>query len=129
MTKYALRKHCVYSLLGVTPLGLLFKIYSGPSRWWFNDYSAGLLYEIFWILFVFAILPRKKLINKIPAGVFIITCALEVLQLWHPKFLEMIRSSFIGSALIGTTFSWLDFPHYALGCFIGRQWLRWLIKV
>jgi hypothetical protein len=80
-------------------------------------------------LIVFAILHRKKFINKIPAWVFIITSALEVLQLWHPKFLEMIRSSFIGSALIGTTFSWLDFPHYAMGCFIGWQWLRWLEKM
>jgi len=80
-------------------------------------------------LTIFALLPRKKLINKIPLWVFIITCALEVLQLWHPKFLEMIRSSFIGSALIGTTFSWLDFPHYAIGCFIGWQWLRWLEKM
>jgi hypothetical protein len=51
------------------------------------------------------------------------------LQLWHPKSLETIRSSFIGSALIDTTFSWLDFPHYALGSFIGWQWLRWLEKL
>ena len=129
MTKSAIRKHCIYSLLAVTPIGLLFKIYQGPGRWWFNDYGAGLLYEIFWILIVFAISPGKKLANKIPVWVFIITCALEVLQLWHPKFLEMIRSSFIGSALIGTTFSWLDFPHYAMGCFIVWQWLRWLVKI
>jgi hypothetical protein len=129
MTKYAIRKYCIYSLLVVTPLGFLFKIYPGPGRLWFNDYGAGLLYEIFWILIVFAILLRKKFIIKIPVWVFIITSALEVLQLWHPKFLEMIRSSFIGSALIGTTFSWLDFSHYAMGCFIGWQWLRWLEKM
>jgi len=86
MTKYVIRKRCIYSLLAVTPLGLLFKIYPGKGRWWFNDYGAGLLYEIFWILIVFAIFPRKKLVNKIPVWVFIITCALEVLQLWHPKF-------------------------------------------
>ena len=124
-----IRKYCAYSLSAVTPLGFLFKIYSGPGRWWFNDYGAGLLYEIFWILIRFLIFPNEKSVHKIPLWVFIITCALEVLQLWHPKFLEMIRSSFIGSALIGTTFSWLDFPHYALGCFIGWQCLRWLVKV
>jgi hypothetical protein len=126
MTKYAIRKYCIYSLLVVTPLGFLFKLYPGTGRWWFNDYGAGLLYEIFWILIVFAILPRKKYINKIPIWVFLITCALEVLQLWHPEFLETIRSSFVGSALIGTTFSWLDFPHYAVGCFVTWLWLRWI---
>jgi hypothetical protein len=103
-----------------------FKLYSEPGRRWFNDFGAGLLYEIFWILIVFAIFPRIKLINKIPVWVFIITSALEVLQLWHPKFLEMIRSFFIGRALIGTTFSWWDFPHYAIGCYLGWLWLRWL---
>ena len=95
MSKNVICKYCIYSLLVVTPLGFLFKLYPGPGRWWFNDYGAGLLYEIFWILIVFAILHRKKFINKIPVWVFMITSALEVLQLWHPKFLEMIRSDTI----------------------------------
>jgi hypothetical protein len=72
------------------------------------------------------IFPKKKLVNKIPLWVFVITCALEVLQLWHPKFLETIRSYFIGAALIGTTFSWWDFPHYAIGCYLGWLWIIWL---
>jgi len=123
-----IRKYCVFSLLAVTPVGFGFKLYNGPAQWWFNDYGAGLLYEIFWILIVFAISPRKKLINKIPVGVFIITCALEILQLWNPFILQAIRFSFIGRALIGTTFAWWDFVHYAIGCFLGWLWLRWLVK-
>jgi hypothetical protein len=126
MSKYSIRKYCIYSLLAVVPLGFLFKFYSGPGRRWFNDFGAGLFYEIFWILIVFLILPKKKLVNKIPLWVFLITCALEVLQLWHPKFLEAIRSFFIGAALIGTTFSWWDFPHYAIGCYLGWLWIIWL---
>jgi hypothetical protein len=105
MAKYSIRRYCIYSLLAVVPLGFLFKSYSGPGHRWFNDFVAGLFYEIFWILLVFLILPKKKWVNKIPLWVFLITCALEVLQLWHPKFLEKIRSFFIGAALIGTTFS------------------------
>jgi hypothetical protein len=119
----------VFSLLAVTPLGFLFKIYSGPAQRWFNDYGAGLLYEIFWILVAFLIFPKEKFIRKITAWVFIVTCALEVLQLWDPWPLHLVRSYFIGRALIGTTFSWWDFPHYAIGCFLGFLWLRWLAKV
>jgi hypothetical protein len=126
MAKSSARRYCLYSLLAVVPLGFLFKFYSGPGRKWFNNFGAALLYEIFWILIVLLIVPKKNWVNKIPLWVFLITCALEKLQLWNPKFLETIRSSFIGAALIGTTFSWWDFPHYAIGCYLGWLWIRWL---
>ena len=113
-----------FSLLIVTPAGFLFKFYSGPAQWWFNNYGVGVLYEIFWILLIFFLAPRRGLINKVALWVFTVTCVLEFLQLWHPWFLEKIRSYFFGSALIGTTFAWWDFPHYVIGCFMG--W--WLMK-
>lgn len=56
------------------------------------------------------------------------TCILEFLQLWHPPFLELIRSYLIGRLLIGTSFSWWDFPHYLVGCLIGWWWLAKLEK-
>jgi hypothetical protein len=124
-----IRKYCVFSLLLVTPVGFGLKLYNGPAQWWFNNYGAGLLYEIFWILVIFFIFPSKKLIFKIPAWVFIITCVLEIMQLWNPFILDAVRSSFIGRALIGTTFAWWDFAHYAIGCFLGWLWLRWLVKL
>ena len=117
----------IISLLVVTPLGFAFKFYSGPGHLWFNNYGAGILYKIFWILLAFLFFPSKRSVNVIPALVFVITCILEFLQLWHPPFLEVIRSSFLGSALIGTTFVWWDFPHYVLGCLIGWIWLRFLL--
>jgi hypothetical protein len=58
--------------------------------------------------------------------VLLATCALEFLQLWHPPFLEYLRSSFIGRTVLGTSFAWLDFPYYVLGCWIGWLWMRWL---
>jgi len=124
MSRYLIRIYVACSLLVVTPLGFLSKFYSGPGRWWFNDYGAGVLYEIFWILVVFFFFPTKKSANRIPFWVFTITSALEILQLYNPWLLEKIRSFFLGRALIGTTFTWWDFPHYAFGCVIG--WL--LIK-
>jgi len=52
--------------------------------------------------------------NNVPFGMFA-----KCLQLWHPPFLELIRSTFWGRALIGTSFSWWDFPHYIFGSAIG----------
>jgi hypothetical protein len=128
MRLFSIQRKVVSSLLVVTPLGFLFKFYSGPGSWWFNDYGAGVLYEIFWILAAFLFFPSKHSVNVIPICVFIITCILELLQLWHPPFLEVIRSSFVGGALMGTTFVWWDFPHYVIGCLVGRSWIKFLLN-
>jgi hypothetical protein len=124
----SIRKYIVFALFVVTPAGFLFKFYSGPAKWWFNNYGAGLLYEVFWILVIFFFLPKKALTNKIPLWVFAITCALEILQMWDLWVLERIRSCFLGRALIGTSFSWRDFPHYAIGCLVGWLLINWIIK-
>ena len=118
------RSSIILSMLIIIPAGFLFKFYSGPLQNWFNNYFAGVLYEIFWCLVLLFIWTNKKYITKIAIGVFIITSLLEILQLWHPWILEQIRSTFIGKVLIGTTFSWWDFPHYILGCVIAWYWMR-----
>ena len=127
MIFYSFQKRVLLSLLIVTPLGFLFKFYPGPGNYWFNNYGAGLLYEVFWILSAFFFFHSKRSVYIVPFCVFLITCSLEFLQLWHPLFLEIIRSAFIGRALIGTTFVWWDFPHYVIGCLVGWMWIRILI--
>ncbi|MBA7683417.1 hypothetical protein ES703_91781 [subsurface metagenome] len=112
----------------VIPVGFCFKLYSGPGSWWYNNYGAGVLYEIFCILLAFLFFPSKRPANVIPVYVFVTTCILEFLQLWHPPFLQEFRSHFLGSALIGTTFVWWDFPHYVLGCLIGWGWIKFLLR-
>jgi len=124
-----IRKYLLFSLLLVTPAGFLSKFYSGPAQWWFNDYGAGVLYVIFWVLLVSFLLPDKRWAPKIPFWVFLITSALEMLQLWHPPPLEKLRSYFLGRALIGTSFTWWDFPHYAIGSLMGWAWTRWVRRL
>jgi hypothetical protein len=125
-TRRFARVWIILSLLLVTPLGFLCKLYAGPARNWVNNYAAGVLYEVFWCLALFFFWPRRARAARIAAGVFVVTSLLEVLQLWHPWLLEQIRATFVGRTLLGTTFSWWDFPHYLLGCVLG--WL-WMLKV
>jgi hypothetical protein len=106
------------ALLLVTPLGFATKFYSGPLHAWVHDSMGGVLYEVFWCLAAAVFFPRVN-IKKTAALIFTATCVLEILQLWHPPFLEAVRMTFIGRTLIGTSFSWLDFPHYLLGCLAG----------
>ena len=124
MSHFRARTYTILYLLVVTPLGFLFKFYTGPGRWWFNDYGVGVLYEIFWILVVFFFFPTKKAANRIPPWVLAITTLIKILQRYHPWYLEKIRLYFLGSVFIGTTFSWWDFLHYTIGCFIG-----WILAI
>ena len=112
------RRYLLVALAIVTPLGFGTKLYQGPWAGWVNDYAGGVFYEIFWILAILALRPSLRARN-VGAAVFVATCALEVLQRWKPPLLQALRSTFLGQALLGTTFVWWDFPYYALGCLIG----------
>jgi hypothetical protein len=105
-------------------LGFALKLDDGPGQDWVNNYAAGVLYEVFWCLVLFLVWPRPEYITRIAVGVFLVMSLLEVLQLWHPWLLERFRDTFLGKALIGTTFSWWDIPHYVVGCALGWLWMR-----
>lgn len=111
------RKYAIILLILLVPFGFCTKFYSGPLSEWVNDSLGGVLYVIFWCLVLFLFAPNTKPL-KIVLLVFIVTCAVEFLQLWKPAALESMRSNFLGRTLLGSSFSWLDFFHYAIGAFI-----------
>ncbi len=113
-----MRMRVLLLLLFVVPLGFATKFYTDGGHLWVNNYLGGFFYEIFWILVAFFIFPRSKPFH-IAFIVFLATCALEFLQLWHPPFLEWARSYFIGRTVLGNYFTWYDFPWYILGSLAG----------
>lgn len=115
------------SMLIIVSVGLYSKSYSGQAARWVNDSLGGVLYVIFWCLFAFLFLSNTNP-WKIATAVFVITCFLEFLQLWHPTFLEILRSNFVGRTILGTTFTWSDFPYYVMGSGIGWLWMKRLQK-
>jgi hypothetical protein len=121
------RLRIAFILAVLIPLGFYTKYYSGPGAIWVNQSAGGILYEIFWCLVIALIIPDVKPIN-VAVIVFTATSVLECLQLWHPVFLEMLRKPLIGRTLLGTTFSWLDFPHYAIGSALGGVIVKRLKK-
>lgn len=116
----------VLSLMAIIPIGLYSKFYRGWGQDWVNNSSGGIFYEIFWCLLFFFFFPAVQNVKRIPLGVFIATCTLEFLQLWHPPFLENLRSPLLGRLILGTTFAWSDFIYYVLGSLLGWLWLRTL---
>jgi hypothetical protein len=88
-----------------------------------NNSLGGVFYVLFWCLVVFWCLPQARP-QWITLTVLSVTCLLEGLQLWHPPFLEWPRSYLIGQILLGTTFSWSDFPYYFIGAELGWLWIQ-----
>ena len=100
----------------MVPLG--FGLKASGSRFLAN-LLAGSVYEVFFCLLAFSLFPTRRGAWRIAPIVFLVTCGLEFLQLVDTPPLASIRSTFIGRALIGSTFSWIDFPFYALGSMVG----------
>ncbi len=110
------------SLAIVVPAGFCTEFYTGPAAHWVNDYLGGVFYVIFWCLLFFLLTNAKPL--TIAFSILLATCCLEVLQLWHPPFLTVLRARFLGEMILGHTFSWADFPYYFLGCGIALFWMK-----
>ena len=102
----------------ITPAGFFTKLYGGPGASWVASSAGGLLYVVFWILALLALFPGSSR-AALAGGVLAATCALEFAQLWHPPFLQGIRATFLGHALLGSTFAWSDFPYYFAGALAG----------
>ena len=108
----------IISILIIASLGFASKFYAGPGAKWFNNSLGGLLYEVFWCLVISLVLIKAKP-WRIALSVFIVTCILEFLQLWNTALLKVIRSTFIGRTIIGTTFVPSDFIYYIFGSLAG----------
>ena len=111
------------SVLVITPLGFLTKAYHGPLAHWVNNSLGGLFYVTFWCLVAAFVKPQWSE-KSIALIVFLITGILETLQLWHPPFLEWLRSFYLGKVLLGTTFVFSDFFYYLLGAWLGWWWIK-----
>ncbi|MHC4547510.1 MAG: ribosomal maturation YjgA family protein [Planctomycetota bacterium] len=111
------RRRLALALAIVTPLGFATKLTDVALV---SGCLSGVLYVVFWILLV--LLFRPQLNREFAAlAVLLVTCALEFLQLWHPPLLETIRGTFLGHTLLGSWFTWWDFPCYAIGAALGLE--------
>jgi hypothetical protein len=102
--------------------GYWLRFYAPIDPEW-RDRSGGAAYVIFWILAYAFIRPTASAL-PVALTVFLITCCLEFLQLWHPTWLEAIRRTWPGRLVLGTTFEWSDFSPYVVGALIGFAAMR-----
>lgn len=111
------------SLILLIPIGYVARFHLSSDQEWLQNLLGNIAYESFWIflvLFLFpAIVPAKAAI-----GVCLTSIAIELLQLWHPTWLQLLRATLPGRLVLGNSFDWLDLPQYAIGSFLGWLWIR-----
>jgi len=119
------RRPVLWSLPCVLALGLASKAYQGPGHIWIQAHAGGFFYVLFWVLLA-AVIWIQVSPFRLAAVVFTVTYVLEILQLWHPRPLEILRGYAPGRLLVGTTFSWRDIPPYIVGSLVGALVVQWL---
>ena len=108
------RLRLAFFTAALVPLGIGTKLYAGPGAAWMNGNVGGFVYVVFWCTLALVVWPRLSA-ARAAWTVLIVTSALEALQLWHPPLLEAVRSTLAGQALLGSHFSWWDYPYYVAG--------------
>jgi hypothetical protein len=103
---------------------LMWKYYRGWAEFRIRFFISGIVYVMLWSAGLFALLPGRKNIWRIPLIVFVLTCGLEFLQLYRPPFLQAVRATLIGAAILGTDFLWSQFPYYIAGAFLSYLTLK-----
>jgi Protein of unknown function (DUF2809) len=128
MKKAHYQKYRLALLIGmvlIIPLGYSVRFATGLGSPMFQDIFGSIAYQVLLMFVVAFFFPRMNLV-KIAIGVFIVSSAIELLQLWQPPFLQAIRATWVGRVLLGNTFLLEDFPPYAIGCFFGWICLKGL---
>lgn len=115
--------------LGImVPLGYWVRFLNLPGFEFVSDFLGSVAYEIFWIAWVLSMAPRWQ-VTPVAIAVCLLTCGIEVLQLWQPAWLQALRSTLPGRLVLGNTFSWQDFPAYIVGSSIGWLWVQGLRRL
>ena len=109
---------------GLIATGLVIRSVGSPPGW-LSDHGGGMIYVLFWCFAARYAWPESAA-SRIVVAVLGATCVVEGLQLWHPLWLESVRSTSLGSILLGSSFDVLDIMHYSLAAGIGLLALRWL---
>ena len=115
-------KQFQYRLINALGLGLLIalglgsKAYTGWGQTWVHNYSGDIGYEVFWIWLIGFFRPKAS-VTLIAILVFLITAVIELTQLI--PFPHTWKSNLLWRLFLGSQFSLLDFPHYALGSLLG----------
>jgi len=115
------RRHTpIYLLIMVviTAFGLPARIIQDQLPNWYVQYFGDYLWAML-LFFGFALALRNMSTFKVAIITLLFTYSIEVSQLFHPQWLDYLRSIKIFALVLGFTFLWSDIAAYTLGISTG----------
>lgn len=114
----ALRAHYAAAALLIIGLGLLWRSPAVPLSVFLRKYGGDALWALMVYLGFCFLLAHRSLWWSF-GWALLFASAIEFSQLYHPPWLDAIRSLHLGRLILGSTFNWPDLPAYALGIACG----------
>lgn len=115
------RRHAriyVLIMLVITALGLPARMIQDQLPRWYVQYFGDYLWAML-LFFVFALILQKTSTLKVATVTLLFTYSIEVSQLFHPQWLEALRSIKVFALILGYGFLWSDLVAYTLGISTG----------
>lgn len=102
----------------ITAFGLPTRVIQDQLPTWYVEYFG----DYFWamlLFFGFALVLQKMSTFKVAIATLIFAYCIEISQLFHPQWLEYLRSIKLFGFILGYSFLWSDIVAYTLGIFTG----------
>ena len=102
----------------ITALGLPARIIQDQLPSWYVQYFGDYLWAML-LFFGFALILQKVSTFKVAIATLLFTYGIEVSELFHPLWLDYLRSIKLFALILGYTFLWSDIAAYTLGISTG----------
>ena len=102
----------------ITAFGLPARTVQDRLPAWYVQYFGDYLWAML-LFFIFALILQNVNTTKVAFVTLLFTYGIEITQLFHPPWLEYLRSIKIFALILGFTFLWSDIIAYTLGIFTG----------
>jgi hypothetical protein len=105
----------------IISLGLPARMFQDQLPTWYVTYFGDYLWAML-LFFIFALTLRNMTTFEVAILALIFTYMIEISQLFHPQWLDSLRSIKLFALVLGHGFLWSDIMAYTLGIFTGPLW-------
>jgi hypothetical protein len=114
-------------MIVITAFGLPARIVQGQLPKWYVLYFGDYLWAML-LFFIFALTLQNMSTFKVAITTLLFTYIIEISQLFHPQWLEYLRSIKLCALVLGYGFLWSDIVAYTLGISTGALVERFLLR-